>query len=244
MKKPKVEERVQEPGTEPRRRNAEASRKRLLTAGMTHFSRYGLGGARVTAIIAEAQMSHRMLYHYYESKEQLYVATLEFAYEQIRLSELALHIAEMAPVDGIRRLVEFTFDYYVEEPEFMALLSQENLNGGAYISASERIRALQSPLLETLTALSDRGVADGSFAEPLDPLNLYIDIAGLCYFALSNRLTLAAVFDPRVAKPAFLKERKQHVVRFVTAALTNLARRDAAPGSASKASPARKRRTN
>ncbi|QGZ64287.1 TetR family transcriptional regulator [Paraburkholderia acidisoli] len=219
--RPAVSRSSEEQGTEPRKRNPEESRKRLLLAGMSHFSRFGLGGARVTDIIAEAQMSHRMLYHYYENKEQLYVATLEFAYEQVRLSEVALHMNEMKPLDGVRRLVEFTFDYYVEKPEFMGLLSQENLNGGAYITSSKTIRAIQSPLLETLADLSARGVEDGTFAEPFDPLHLYIDIAGLCYFALSNRSTLSAVFSSRVAKPAFLKERRQHVVKLVTAALTN-----------------------
>lgn len=202
-----------------RRRDPEESRRRILASAMKHFSRYGLSGARVVDIIGDAQLSHRMLYHYFNSKEQLYVAALEYGYEEIRAAEQALKLDRLPPPLAMRRLVEFTFDYYVDNPQFMALLSQENLNGGAYIAMSEA-RRLQSPLIETLTRQLERGIAEGSFSGAVDPVNLYIDIAGLCYFALSNRHTLAAIFDPEIETPSFLERRRAHVVEFVARALS------------------------
>jgi TetR/AcrR family transcriptional regulator len=196
------------------------SRRRILEAAMPHFARGGLAGARVEEIVADTGLSHRMLYHYFDSKEGLYGATLELAYEQIREAERALNLGGMEPLAALRRLVEFTFDYYVDNPHFMALLHQENLQGGSVVTKSERIRALQSPLIESLTGLIERGTAAGVLRRPIDPIHLYIDIAGLAWFALSNRHTLSAIFDRPMSSPEFLEERRRHVADFVIAGVS------------------------
>ena len=211
---------VQEPENEPRRRNPAESRQRILEAGMKHFARFGLGGARVVDIIKDANLSHRMLYHYFDSKEQLYLATLEFAYQQIREAEQHLHLEEMAPAEGVRRLVEFTFDYYVANPEFMALLSQENLNGGRFIAQSPNLRDMQRPLVQVLDRLLENGIAQGVFRHRPDSIQFYIDIAGICYFGLANRHTLSAIFDPAIAGEAYLAVRRKHVADFLVTSLS------------------------
>lgn len=200
---------------EPRRRNPLESRQRILEAGMKHFARYGLGGARVVDIIKDANLSHRMLYHYFESKEQLYIATLEFAYHQIRDAEQKLRLDQLDPASGIRRLVEFTFDYYLKYPEFMALLSQENLNGGQFISQSETLRRMQRPLIQSIDKLLDEGRTTGVFANRPDSIQFYIDVAGICYFGISNRHTLSAIFSERFSNAEYFATRRAHVVEFV-----------------------------
>ena len=40
----------------------------------------------------------------------------------------------------------------------------------------------------------ERGRKDGSFRGGVDPLQLYVSIAGLSYFYLSNSHTLSAIF--------------------------------------------------
>lgn len=205
---------------EPRRRNPTESRRRILEAGMKHFAQFGLGGARVTDIIRDANLSHRMLYHYFDSKEQLYLATLEFAYLKIRAAEQTLHLEELDPVQGIRALVEFTFDYYVEHPEFMALLNQENLNGGRFIKQSEELRRMQRPLVHVLDKLLDGGLASGAFVSRPDSVQFYIDIAGICYFGISNRHTLSTIFSERISKAQYLATRRTHVVNFILNSLS------------------------
>ncbi|MBB5701988.1 TetR/AcrR family transcriptional regulator [Ochrobactrum daejeonense] len=204
----------------PNRRDPVASRQKILEAGMRHFARAGLDGARVVDIIREAEFSHRMLYHYFKSKEELYEATLEFAYQQIRDAERKLHLEKMEPVEGISLLVAFTFDYYVQHPEFMALLSQENLNGGRYVHRSGHMGDIQKPLISSLEGLMKRGVEKGVFGRMFDPVQFYIDIAGLCYFGFANRHTLSATFDASIGKDSYLAERRQHVIDFTIAALT------------------------
>jgi len=187
---------------------------------MKHFSRLGLSGARVVDIVKDSGLSHRMLYHYYENKEALYLATLEFAYRRIREAEHNLHTSSMDPVEGMRKIVEFTYDYFVENPEFMALLSQENLNGGRIIAEIEGIRDVQRPLIDSLEDLFFRGKASGQFKHVYDPVQFYITISGLCYFGLSNRYTLASAFNKSILKPEYLSERRIHVTEFVLQAIT------------------------
>ena len=206
---------------EPRRRNPMESRQRILEAGMKHFARSGLGGARVVDIIKDANLSHRMLYHYFDSKEQLYLATLEFAYHQIREAERKLRLDQLDPAAGIRRLVEFTFDYYVENPEFMALLNQENLNGGQFITRSDALRTMQRPLIEAIDRLLDKGIDTKVFANRPDSIQFYIDVAGICYFGITNRHTLSAIFRERISQAKYLANRRAHVVEFILNSLVS-----------------------
>jgi len=187
---------------------------------MRHFARAGIDGARVADIIKEAQLSHRMLYHYFKSKEELYEATLEFAYRQIREAERALDMENLDPVKGLTLLVGFTFDYYVKKPEFMALLLQENLYGGRYVRSAGHVRDIQQPLISSLEDLLSRGYRIGVFGRRVDPIQLYIDIAGLCYFGIVHKHTLSAIFDTAIAEKAYLASRKQHIIEFIIAALT------------------------
>ena len=66
-----------------RARDAEASRRRLLEAGVKVFSERGPDGGSVSMIARHARINRRMLYHYFGSKEGLYRAAFRHAYEQL-----------------------------------------------------------------------------------------------------------------------------------------------------------------
>jgi hypothetical protein len=60
-----------------------------------------------------------------------------------------------------------------------------------------------------------RGRRDGSFRSGVDPLQLYISIASLSYFFLSNRHTLARVFGPTLFSPEKRDARLEHMTSLV-----------------------------
>ncbi|MHA7774713.1 TetR family transcriptional regulator [Roseibium sp. M-1] len=203
-----------------KRRNPLESRNKILRSAMVHFGRAGLDGARVVDIIKDAGLSHRMLYHYFDSKESLYLATLEYAYQSIRSSEMQLRLSHLEPVDAIERFINFTFDYYIENPEFMGLLNQENLNGGEFVKQIPHIEELQRPLLLLIDDIFRRGKETGAFQHNTpNPMHFYFDIVGMCYFAIAHRHTLATVFDPLIAGDSFLVERKKHIIDFTLSTL-------------------------
>ena len=111
-----------------------------------------------------------MLYHHFGNKEQLFRVVLEHTYEHIRSHERALDLEHLEPVEAIRRLVAFTFGYFVDHPAFIKLLNNENLHDARHVAGSEHLRALHSPLVEQIGVVLDRGAACGTFRDDVDPV--------------------------------------------------------------------------
>jgi len=197
------------------RRNPVRNQERILQAATEEFARYGLGGARVDRIAARAGANKRMLYYYYGNKEDLFLKVLEARYAHIRRAELGLHLLDLDPVQGMRRMVEFTWNYYLKHPEFLTLLNSENLHRGRHLKRSRDIAAMHSPLIALLRDLLLRGERAGKFRKGVDPVQLYISIAGLGYFYLSNRHTLSTIFERDLLAPKSKAERLKHMTELV-----------------------------
>lgn len=199
------------PAPEPRTRDADRSQQAILAAARDEFAEHGLGGARVDRIAERAAVNKKLIYYYFGKKDSLFVAVLEDTYRSIREAEQRLHLEDLAPADALRRLTEFTWNYYLEHPEFLTLLNSENLHRGRHLAASRRAQALNSPLIETLARVLERGRASGELRGGIDPIQLYISIAALAYFYQSNRYTLSAIFGHDLMAPQARGERLTHI---------------------------------
>jgi len=199
------------PVAEERLRDADRSQNTILNAARDEFSEHGLGGARMDRIAERAGLNKRLIYYYFEDKERLFQAVLEQAYRDIREEEQQLNLLHLKPEIALRRLVEFTWNYYLEHPEFLTLLNSANLHRARHLVQSERARQLNSPLIATLAEVVERGHADGTFRGGIDPLQLYVSIAGLSYFYLSNNHTLSAIFGRDLMMPKAHNERLSHM---------------------------------
>jgi len=197
------------------RRNPVRNQERILQAATEEFARYGLGGARVDRIAARAGANKRMLYYYYGNKEDLFLKVLEARYAHIRRAELGLHLLDLDPIQGMRRMVEFTWNYYLKHPEFLTLLNSENLHRGRHLKRSRDVAAMHSPLIALLRDLLLRGERAGKFRKGVDPVQLYISIAALGYFYLSNRHTLSTIFERDLLAPKSKAERLKHMTELV-----------------------------
>jgi AcrR family transcriptional regulator len=199
------------PATEERLRDAERSQSTILAAARDEFAEYGLGGARMDRIAERAGLNKRLIYYYFEDKERLFQAVLELAYHDIRERERELNLLELNPTEAVRRLVEFTWHYYLEHPEFLTLLNSANLHRARHLTQSHEVRELNSPLIAMLGEILERGRKDGSFRGGIDPVQLYVSIAGLSYFYLSNNFTLSAIFGRDLMAPKARNERLSHM---------------------------------
>ena len=196
-------------------RNPDRTRQRILDAALEEFSRYGLGGARVDRIAERAAANKRMLYYYFGDKDGLFLAVLEQSYVQIRSAERALDLEHRDPREALKRLVQFTWRYYLDHPEFMTLLNSENLHKGRHVRKSRRVPQMHTTLVATLRSVLRRGEAQGLFRAGVDPVQLYISIAGEGYFYLSNRYTLSRIFDRDLMAPRALTSRARHITRMI-----------------------------
>lgn len=203
----------------PGRRDPESTRRALLEAAIGEFAEKGLAGARVDEIAARAGVNKQLVYHHFGTKEDLYAAALEAVYAEIRERERALHLTDLAPLEAMERLVRFSFDYLAAHPEFVALLNDENQHGARHVRVSPRLREMHSPLIGLLGETLARGAAEGVFRGDLDPVDVYISIAGISYFYFSNNRTLSAIFGARLGTKAAIGRRRRHVIDFVLSAL-------------------------
>lgn len=176
------------------KRDAAASKKRILAAALKEFSSFGLAGARIDRIAARANVSKPMIYTYIGDKDELYRAALRESYVQIRQGERRLDTDNKDPEDAIRDLVHFTLNHFVRKPWFIKMLNTENLLGGSTIRQIADVAEIQSPLIKQIDDILVRGVKSGEFRAGVDPVDLYINIASLCYFPVSNKHTLRAIF--------------------------------------------------
>ncbi len=200
-------------------RDPEGMRQRILDAARAEFAKRGSDGARIDRIARAAKANKRMLYYHIGNKDALYLAALEGAYEHIRDAERKLNLEALAPADAITRLIEFTWDYFLENPEFMALLNNENLHRARHLKRSKKVKQMHSPFVALLADILRKGVASGAFRSNVDPVQLYITIASLSYFYLSNNATLSTIFGRDLMGEDAKAERVAHMTDLVLAAL-------------------------
>jgi TetR/AcrR family transcriptional regulator len=206
-------------GTKPQRRNPAATRKKLLTAARREFARNGLAGARVDEIAERAGVNKQLVYHYFGDKDALYLAVLEWVYEEIRAQERKLNLEGLPPERAIQKLIESSFDHLAAHPDFIVLLNDENRGGARHVRGSRRLEAMHSPLVSMVSNILADGVRSGTFRKGVNPVHLYISIAGLSYFFFSNTPTLSAIFGKDLSSPAARRARRRHVVDLVMQAL-------------------------
>ena len=190
-----------------RTRDPEATRARILAAAKAEFARKGLGGARVDDIAARAKANKRMLYHYFGNKEELFRITLEDAYGDFRAAEARLEIEKDDPITAIKRLVSFTWQYYLDNPEFITPVNSDNLHKARHIRSSKRMREMSRPFVGRMRDLLARGAAAGLFRSDLDPVQVNITIAATGYYYLTNRFTGSIIFERDLMSEKALAQR-------------------------------------
>jgi AcrR family transcriptional regulator len=198
-----------------RRRQPDATRRRILSAATSEFAAKGLAGARVDEIAARARVSKRMLYHYFGHKEALWLAVLEHAYLHIRSEERELDVSCLSPVAGMRRLIEFTVGYVQAHPEFISLLLGENLHQAKYLRRSHKVRDMHTSLMGVIADLLKRGHRAGVFRNGVDPAELYITIAALGFFYFSNIHTLSTIFGRNFHSVGARRRHLEHAIHVV-----------------------------
>jgi AcrR family transcriptional regulator len=173
----------------------EANRARILAAATSEFAARGFKGASMDAIAARTATTRALINYYFGSKEKLYLAVLERVYAEIREAENELLLDHLPPVEAIRRIVEFTYDYYVGHEYFVRLVVAENQAKGRHMKRFPSLRTVNRPIVDMLGAVISRGQADGAFRRDIDPIDVHMAIAALGMFNVTNQYTFGTLFQ-------------------------------------------------
>ncbi len=203
-----------------RSRDPVRTKAQLTKAALSEFADHGFHGARVDRITRAVGCNPRLLYHYFGSKEKLYVSVIEDIFADIRAQERDLQLAQLDPLPAMRRLVEFTYDFFDSNPHFVKMTRNENLLEGKFIARTEVVRTSSQPLIDAIGGIITRGRAEGVFRHGYDALQIYITIVALSAHHLNNGHTLTAIFGVDLLSPAWRQARRAHSIELVLNALT------------------------
>jgi len=189
-------------GTLPgRRRDAARTKREILHVASREFADHGFAGARVDDIAEQTRTTKRMIYYYFGGKEQLFVAVLERAYAAIRAEEQTIEVDHLEPTAAIRQLAELTFDHHESHPDFIRLVSIENIHRATHIAGAKDFAGQNTPVIALIERILERGRADGSFTRDIDAVDLHMMISAFCVFRVANRHTFGAIFDRDLLDP-------------------------------------------
>ena len=227
---------------------AAATRESILRAATRVFAKHGFAGGRIEQISKAAKSHDRMIYYYFGSKEGLFIAVLEEIYRRFNEAEAKLSLVDASPVDALQSVIRFMWAHYQKHPEFIALLNTENLHRGKHISKSPRAREYSSPAVAVLGEVLARGAAQEFFRADVSARDIYLMIASMGYFYLSNRFTLSAFLGEQLDTPealahweAFVIDAVLRTVRPAAAAATPVAGRSRPKAASSPVGPERLR---
>jgi AcrR family transcriptional regulator len=193
----------------------EANRARIVKAAIDEFASRGFKGASMDAVAARTHTTRAMINYYFGGKEKLYLAVLEQVYSEIRQAESLLDLEPLAPVDALRRIVEFTFDYYLSHQYFVRIVVAENQAKGRHLKKSRTMRTLNRPILDLLNRVIARGQAEGSFRSGIDPLDVHMAIAALGMFNVSHQHTFGAIFQRDMGPRGDSRRRREMVAEVI-----------------------------
>jgi AcrR family transcriptional regulator len=197
----------------------EANRARIVRAAIDEFAARGFKGASMDAIAARTHTTRALINYYFGSKEKLYIAVLEQVYGEIRDAEAELDLDHLAPVEAIRRIVEFTYGYYVAHEGFVRLVVAENQAQGRHLRKSKAMRTLNRPIIDRLARVIERGRAQRLFRAEVDPIEVHKAIAALGMFNVTNQFTFGAIFQREMGSKGEVKRRRDVVADIIVSYL-------------------------
>ncbi|WP_030442183.1 TetR/AcrR family transcriptional regulator [Actinoplanes subtropicus] len=205
-----------------RRRDAERTRAEILAVATAEFADRGYDGARVDEIAARTSTTKRMIYYYFSGKRQLYVAALEAAYARIREAEQQVSVDHLGPADAIRRIAEVTFDHHEANPDFIRLVSIENIHRAEHITRLPSLVKINTPAVLLLDRILSRGREAGEFRADVDAIDVHLMISAFCFFRVANQHTFGAIFERDLLDPARRAHYRKMLSDMVVAHLTTL----------------------
>lgn len=188
----------------------------ILEVATREFAAYGLAGARIEKIQQQTRTSKRMIYYHFGSKEGLYRAVIERAFEIAREVDKDFDPQKGTPEQALKQIANNAFEAFTQNPSFVRLLTFENLAGAPYIRQSQHASRLNRMAMADLESVLKRGHADGSIRKDIKSLDVYINMVGLCYYHVAHYAGyLAAGFQSkehtRIQSNAFHKQRKRAI---------------------------------
>jgi len=173
----------------------QASREVLLAAATALFAQKGYAGTSVREIVARAGVTKPVLYYYFENKEGLFRAILEWAKEL--QTEMLAQVLERAG-SALDRFIHLWRSVYRGATEYQDLfnLIYNLIFGPPEGAPAYDFDQFQREMVKTIKAIYLDGLANGEFKEA-DPDEVAFIILSLMDFSLHHDRVHPESIDPQ-----------------------------------------------
>jgi TetR/AcrR family transcriptional regulator len=196
------------------------SRSRILDAALSEFSAHGLAGARTDRIASAAGVNKALLYYYFESKENLYIAALEMISAKIRDRTLAVFLRESTAGERVLRSALEHFDRILTQHEFQGLMQQEmiRLHKGESGALPILVKRVFAPVLTMYQAMVREGIESGELIQA-DWMQIHLATLGanVFYFLSAPVWRILLPYEPFA--PESLALRRTALVEYLGQAI-------------------------
>lgn len=201
--------------------SAQRTRAAVLRAAIDEFAEHGLAGGRVDRIAKRAGVNKQALYYHYGDKEKLFEAALVYGYTRFEMRGIDWRSDPRPPAQLMKHIVEAFYDLVYENRNHMALIADENRNGGKHLTPAvvRHIRKSTAAAREAIHAVLERGQRAGVFSKDIDAAAIYLAIAGLPMFYFDHHHTLSAILEENAVAPRRVAARRHDFVKIILAAL-------------------------
>ena len=196
------------------------SRKRsaILAAALHEFAAEGLAGARTDAIARAARVNKALIHYYFEDKETLYGATLDYVFSGLHARVMAVLQSDAPPRQKLLAYVETHFDYVASVSAYPQLVQGEMLRP----QGSPHIRSITEkymrPISVALKSIIQGGIDSGDFRR-VDPSQAAASMVAIIVFYFTSRPLLQKLLDYDPLDFARIADRRAAVLDFISAAM-------------------------
>ena len=163
----------------------EEKRRQLLDAAVRVFARKGFHASRVGDIAEEAGVAHGLLYHYFESKDQVLEAVFHDNWSVLLARIGSVEESDEPAADQLRHIAAVVLRTWLHLPDVVRVVIREF---GRSPELAERIGDLAQPI-DSIARVIERGIERGEF-KPVDPR-----VAATVVYGSIDELLTAWVLD-------------------------------------------------
>lgn len=157
------------------KRNAEASRKLIITHAIELFSQKGYASSSMDELATMCGLNKAMIFYYFKNKKGLYEAVMHEVLEEIQKTIIEENKSHQSPIEELEGFIHTYAKFACSHPYLPALLLKELSDSGAVVP--ELLFTSMRQLFALFSDILKRGEEKGCFHDAI-PMILYFMVLG------------------------------------------------------------------
>lgn len=187
---------------------------KILEAAKTVFIRKGMEGSRMQEIADEAGINKALLHYYYRSKDKLFKAVFQFAFQFFVPRAIERIQADLPFFDKIRFFVATYCEMIEKNPYLPVFIINEIQRDPQGLLQLIRKSGINPALLIDQFNIAKK---EGLIKETVDPREIFLNVIGLSVFPYAARPLAEQIFfeGDKKGYDAMLERRKTEVAEMI-----------------------------